>query len=42
MQAEYETKGFIARNCRDVWRINPRPYKGGAHFATFPGVSRTL
>lgn len=23
------------RNCRTVWRINTRPYKG-AHFATFP------
>lgn len=23
------------RNCRDVWTITPRPYKG-AHFATYP------
>lgn len=25
----------LGRNKRDVWTINPRPYKG-AHFATFP------
>ena len=32
---EAVTAGFTRRNKRDVWHINPRPFKG-AHFAVFP------
>ena len=27
---------FSSRNKRDVWTVNTKPFKGAAHFATFP------